>query len=62
MGRLGAPERVQRDVTLTLQSMLGVPIRLAVPDEIENWLRHAARDQSFTTVMSGASGCFIPTI
>src|SRR5262249_40870885 len=62
MGRRGATERIQRDIVLALQPALGVPIGLAVPDEIENWLRHAPRDQSLTAVMSGASGCFMPTI
>ena len=55
---LDAPEWVQRDVPLTLKARLGVPIRLAVADEIDRPLQD---EPSRSSAMSGAPGFFMPT-
>ena len=64
---LRAAERVEGDVGLALQPVLGVPVGLAVTHEIDK-RKHAepmrlaeATGQSLIVEMSGASTAFMPT-
>ena len=56
--RLRAAAIIERDVVPALQPALDVPVGQPVPNVIE----HGAYHQSFATLMSGASGCFMPTM
>ena len=56
--RLQAAALVQRNVVLALKAPLGVPVGLAVTDEIEGPRQD---DPSRSSEMSGASGFFMPT-
>ncbi len=63
--RLGTAGGTQRIVRLALQPLLGVPLGFAVADVIEDGRLHRrlVRPHSlWLTVISGASGCFMPTM
>src|SRR5581483_4657176 len=62
--RLHAPAFVERHVAAALQSPDNVPVGFTVTD-VENsrpYLCRLGHQSILPTVMSGASGCFIPTI
>ena len=56
--RLRAAFLVERDIVAALQPLLHVPVGEAVADVIEDGQDH----HSLATTMSGASGCFMPTM
>ena len=57
------PARVEQRIAPSLQPRFYVEIGLAVADEIEDRHDGSARPRhhSLPTVISGASGCFMPT-
>ena len=65
MRRLRAAARIERHVVPALQPAGDVPVGLAVADVIDRSAAAltVAADHSFLpTAMSGASGCFMPTM
>ncbi len=62
MLRLRAAVGIERHVAAALQPLLGVPLGQAVPHVIDDGHEVSGRAYSFATAMSGASGCFMPTM
>src|SRR5262249_53933108 len=63
---LRPPFGIERHIVAALQPLLHIPIGEAVADVVDRRRRHgdacAARAYSFATLISGASGCFMPTM